>query len=349
MKRSLLFVAFLAPKPILRAGQGGVSTSKEKMLTQERVRFFCAAALIALVLPAGRSMAQTSPPQGYVAVPEAASCSFRDLTQTGGASTGGKWVLSSVGSLVCGSKEVGLTSGAVSNRMLSTKSFGDLFIGGGGSSLQLYIRSDELNAFMSFVQGAGPVAPAAAGSAKIAVIAFQLAVAQTNEGQRDFTDLQKKYSPKETALKSLSGEIDKLTKELQDQGANLSQVERSNRAKTIDDKKKQLDRETEDARNEFQQDMQDLYNSLASKVYDVMQSYAEQQGFTLVLDVSQQQSPVLYANNGTNITKQVIDAYNLKSGVPAPAPQSSTEAPKPKPAAPAAKPTTSAPKPATTH
>jgi Skp family chaperone for outer membrane proteins len=163
-----------------------------------------------------------------------------------------------------------------------------------------------------------PPAGAAAGPTKIAVVAFQLAVAQTNEGQRDFGDLQKKYAPKEAALKTLSDEIDSLSKQLQDQGPTLSDVERANRSKTIDEKKKQLDRETEDLRNDGQQDMQDLYTSLASKVYDVMQSYAEAQGFTLVLDVSQQQSPVLYASGGTNITKMVIDAYNLKSGVPAP-------------------------------
>lgn len=177
-----------------------------------------------------------------------------------------------------------------------------------------------------------PAAPAAsaavpAGPAKIAVIAFQLAVAQTNEGQRDFADLQKKYAPKEASLKSLSDEIDALNKSLQDPAANLSDVERANRSKSVDEKKKQLDRETEDLRNDGQQDMQDLYTSLASKVYDVMQSYAEQQGFTLILDVSQQQSPVLYASNGTNITKQVIDAYNVKSGVPAPPQQPASGAP----------------------
>jgi outer membrane protein len=194
---------------------------------------------------------------------------------------------------------------------------------------------------------AAPATPAT--PAKIAVIAFQQAVAQTNEGQRDFADLQKKYAPKQATLKTLSDEIDKLTKELQDQGASLSEVERNNRAKTIDDKKKQLDRETEDLRNDGQQDMQDLYNNLASKVYDVMQSYAEQQGFTLVLDVSQQQSPVLYANTGTVITKQIIDAYNLKSGVPAPAAQPAAEAPRPRPATPAARPSTTTPKPTGTH
>jgi outer membrane protein len=179
-----------------------------------------------------------------------------------------------------------------------------------------------------------PPAAAPTGPARIAVIAWELAVAQTNEGQRDFADLQKKYAPKEASLKTLNDEIETLTKQLQDQGPTLSDVERANRSKVIDDKKKQLDRETEDLRNDGQQDMQDLFSGLQAKVYDVMQGYAEQQGFTLVLDISQQQSPVLFASATTNITKQVIDAYNVKSGVPAPPAQPAAAAPQaPKPRA----------------
>ena len=190
-------------------------------------------------------------------------------------------------------------------------------------------------------QAAPAAAAPAAGPAKIAVIRFQLAVAQTNEGQRDFADLQKKYAPKEASLKALSDEVDSLAKQLQAPASTLSEADRAAKAKAADEKKKQLDRDTEDARNDFQQDIQDMYNALASKVYDVMQSYAEQQGFTLILDISQQQSPVLFSANGTNITKQVIDAYNLKSGVPAPPAQPAAAAPKP------AAPRPAAPKPAT--
>ena len=98
-----------------------------------------------------------------------------------------------------------------------------------------------------------------------------------------------------------------------------------------------MERQAEDAQNDFQSEMQELYNGLASKVYDVLASYAQQQGFTLVLDVAQQQNPVLYANESTNITKQVIDAYNVKSGVPAP-PAQPAASPAPAPARPAAKP-----------
>jgi outer membrane protein len=195
---------------------------------------------------------------------------------------------------------------------------------------------------------ASPAAPAAAGPAKIAVIAFQLAVGQTNEGQRDFAELEKKYAPKEGQLKSLSEEIDGMTKQLQTQGASLGEAERTTRAKTIDEKKKQLDRESEDARNDFQNDMQQLYQSLASKVYDEMQAYADLQGYTLVLDISPQQSPVLYAADGTNITKAVIDAYNVKSGVPAPA-QPAGGAPAPRPTTPGAHTGTPGTKPATQH
>jgi outer membrane protein len=179
-----------------------------------------------------------------------------------------------------------------------------------------------------FVLSAAAQTPAApAGPAKIAVIAFQAAVGQTNEFQRNFADLQKKYEPKRQQLKTL-------TKGLQAQADKLNDAERASRAKTIDDKKKQLERSAEDAQNDFQGEMQEMYNGVASKVYDVLSTYAQQQGFTLVLDVSQQQNPVLYAHESTNITKAILDAYNVKSGVPAPpagAQQSAPVAPKPAP------------------
>ncbi|MGB8259181.1 MAG: OmpH family outer membrane protein [Terracidiphilus sp.] len=182
---------------------------------------------------------------------------------------------------------------------------------------------------------AGAPAAAPAGPAKIAVIAFQVAVAQTNEGQRNFADLQKKYDPKRQQLKALSDEIDNLKKQLQATGDKLNDAERAAKAKTIDDKEKQLQRSAEDAQNDFQQEMQELYNGLASKVYDVLAAYSQQQGYTLVLDVAQQQNPVLYASESTNITKQIIDAYNVKSGVPAP-PAQPAGAAAPAPAKPAA-------------
>lgn len=177
-----------------------------------------------------------------------------------------------------------------------------------------------------------PAAAAPAGPAKVAVIAFQMAVAKTNEGQRDFADLMKKFEPRRAKLKAQNDELEGLSKQLQAQGDKLAPAEQQSRAATIESKKKQLDRDAEDAQNDLQQEEQQLYATLASKVYDVLQGYVEKQGFTIVLDVTQTQQQaqqVLYAAPSTNITEAVVDAYNAKSGVPAPP---TADAPKPAPA-----------------
>lgn len=193
---------------------------------------------------------------------------------------------------------------------------------------------------------ASPAKATPPGPAKIAVIAFQVAVAQTNEGQRNFAEIEKKYEPKRQQLKAMSDELDAMTKKLQTQGAALSDAERASLSKSLDEKKKVFDRSAEDARNDFQGEMQEMITGLATKVYDALVSYAQKQGYTLVLDESQQDGTVLVASPPTtDITKAVIAAYNLKSGVPAPAAQPAAAAPKPAAPRPAAFPA----KPATAH
>ena len=200
-----------------------------------------------------------------------------------------------------------------------------------------------------FVLSAAAQAPATtavapATTAKVAVIAFQAAVGQTNEFQRNFADLQKKYEPKRTQLQGQAAEIDSLQKQLQASADKLSDAERASKAKAIDDKKKQVQRFAEDAQNDLTSEMNETFNKVAAKVLEVLNAYATQQGYTLVIDGSgnQQQAPVvLYASPATDITKAIIDAYNVKSGVPAPPPQAPA-GPSPartapaKPAAPAA-------------
>jgi outer membrane protein len=156
-------------------------------------------------------------------------------------------------------------------------------------------------------------------AAKIAVIQFQQAVAATNEGQRDFAELRKKFEPKQSQLKTQSDEIDGLKKQLQTQGATLSESARADLTRKIDEKTKQLQRSAEDAQNDFQTEMGETYQKLAEKVFQVAQTYAVSAGYTLVLDASAQQSPVLWFNQGTDISQTVVDAYNQKSGIPAPA------------------------------
>lgn len=190
--------------------------------------------------------------------------------------------------------------------------------------------------------GETPSAPAPAGSAletpsgpagpgKIAVILFQQAVAQTNEGQRNFAQLRQKFEPKQTQLKTASDEIDSLKKQLQDAGTTLSEPERDARLKTIDEKTKALQRSAEDAQNDFNSAMNETFQALAQKVYTVVDAYAKQNGYTVVLDASNQQtSSVLWVSPTNDITKAVVDQYNAKSGVPAQPASTGISAPTPR-------------------
>ena len=108
----------------------------------------------------------------------------------------------------------------------------------------------------------------------------------------------------------------------------MSEPERDSRLRTIDEKTKSLQRSAEDAQNEASTAMNDMYQQLAQKVYAVLDTYSNQNKFTLVLDTSAQQTPVLWANQASDITKAVVEAYNAKSGVPPqPLPRSRRTAP----------------------
>ena len=164
-----------------------------------------------------------------------------------------------------------------------------------------------------------PVTPQAI-PAKIALVAFEQAVFATNEGQKAVQDIQLKYKPKKDQIETLSTEVDSLKKQLQSAPATLTDAERASRLKTIDAKEKQLNHEAEDAQTAYNADLQESYGKIAAKVSDSLKKYVSENGYTLLLDVSSQQSNVIWANQSTDVTQAVVTAYNASSGVPAPAP-----------------------------
>ena len=163
-------------------------------------------------------------------------------------------------------------------------------------------------------QAAAPAATTGPVPTKIGVVNIQQAIAESNEGKRELDALQQKFNPKQAELKGLSDEVESLKKQYQAQSDKLSDEEKASRAKTIDTKQKSLQRNYEDAQAEFQQAEQDVINRIGAKMLVVLEKYANSNGYAVVLDVSNPQtSPVLWATQGTVITKELVDAYNLET------------------------------------
>ncbi len=158
--------------------------------------------------------------------------------------------------------------------------------------------------------------------AKVAVIAFEQGVVATNEGQKAVADVQKKFEPKKAAIDAQSAEVESLKKQYQALPATLSDEERATRLKAIDTKEKSLQRDVEEAQTAYNSDVQEAYGKVAQKFGGTAVKYAQDNGFTLLLNIGgQQQLPtVLWWQQQTDITQAVVNAYNLASGVAAPVP-----------------------------
>ncbi len=184
------------------------------------------------------------------------------------------------------------------------------------------------NLFAMTVLGAGmaglamaqapAAAPAAASAAptKVGVIQIQAALAATKEGQKAAAELETKLGPRKKELESRQSEIKDLQDRLQRGGNTLSDSAKEDLTRNIDTKTKSYNRQLEDAQAELEAEQQKLVNVLGQKMMAIIDKYAQQNGFAIVLDVSNQNTPVLYASNTVDITKEVIDLYDKTSFTP---------------------------------
>jgi outer membrane protein len=164
----------------------------------------------------------------------------------------------------------------------------------------------------------------------VGTINIEQAIFATNEGRRDFEALSKKFEPKQTELKGMSEEIESLKKQLSTQGDKMNDDAKAALVKQIESKQKSFERNQQDAQEEFQSQQGEIGNRILTKMAPMIVKYAGENGYGIIMDTSQQwpRGPVIWYGQAVDITQPIVEAYNVQSGVPAPA---STTAAKPKP------------------
>lgn len=175
---------------------------------------------------------------------------------------------------------------------------------------------------------------------KPGVINFQMAIVSTKDGQKAAGDLDAKFAPKRKDLEQRQNELNALQDQLAKGQNTLSDSAKNDLYKNIEAKKKVLQRDFEDTKEEWEQEQQKMIQQIAQKMSAVIDRYAKDHGIALVVDVSNPQSPILYASPTIEITKDIIELYDQSASAmtnPAPVKPGATTGTA-KPAAPAAKP-----------
>ena len=195
------------------------------------------------------------------------------------------------------------------------------------------------NVFLWPVAVLALVSTAYAQQGKFAVINIQGAIISTKDGQKAAAELNAKTAPKKKELEQKQGEINSLQDQLNKGSNTLSDSAKNDLYKSIETKKKSLQREVEDAQADLEADQQKLLQQLGQKILAVIEKYSRDNGITMVVDVSSPQTPVLYASPSIDITKEIIELYDKNTAGAGSAPAS----PRPAGPAPATKPTPSKP------
>lgn len=173
--------------------------------------------------------------------------------------------------------------------------------------------------------------------AKVGIINTQLAIISTAEGKKAVEELQTQYAPKRTELEKMQKEIQDLQNQLRVQERTLSSEAATDLRRQIDAKTKEFNRQGEDTQEEFQKKESELVNRIGQKMLRVIDRYAQDNGYTVILDVSSPQTPVLYAAMSVDITSDIIKLYDVTYKVEAPAATTPPAArPAPRPAQPPA-------------
>jgi outer membrane protein len=155
--------------------------------------------------------------------------------------------------------------------------------------------------------------PSAAGPQKIAIMSLQGALVGTKDGQKANQELTAKYEPKKKEFDTRQNEIAQEEDQLRKSGNVMSEDKRNETARDIDEKKRRLQRDMQDAEQDLQAEQQKVLQGLGQRLMAVINKYAKDNGFTMVLDDSNPSNPILYASSSVDITQDIIDLYNKTS------------------------------------
>ena len=176
---------------------------------------------------------------------------------------------------------------------------------------------------------AAAAAPAVIGPAKVAWLNLEQAIFSTDDGKREFGEVQKFVDKKNAELEALKKELDTLRSQLSIQGAKLTDEARADLEEQIEAKDTGLQRFQQDTQKEIDSRRVKTTNLIGRKMLPVIEKLAREKGLSAVVYINPSRDA--YIDPSIIITDEVIKAYNqANAGGAAKAP--ATPAPAPIPA-----------------
>jgi len=166
-------------------------------------------------------------------------------------------------------------------------------------------------------------APAAAAGVRIGILDVRGAIVGSAEGKLAQAELQSQFSPRQNEIETLRKQIEDIQRRLQSAGNTMSDEEKARLARQGDSLSRIYQRRTDDLREDLQAAENEVLDRIGRKMRDVLDRYGRENGFTVIFNVSGQDS-IVYATNQVDVTQDIIRLYDaahpVKAGAATPQP-----------------------------
>ncbi len=179
-----------------------------------------------------------------------------------------------------------------------------------------------------WAQAGAATAPVAT---KVGVINIQAAIANSAEGKLAAAELQSQFAPRQSELQNVQRQMEDDQTRLRTGQSTLSDEEKARLSRESELLGRTFQRKSQDAQDDYTAAQQDVVARIGRKLMDVLEKYSKENGYTVVLDSSGQQSAVLFWATQIDITQEIVRLYDQTYPVKT-AVTSKPAAPKPAPA-----------------
>jgi outer membrane protein len=173
------------------------------------------------------------------------------------------------------------------------------------------------------VHAQGTAAAGAAVSGKTGVINIRAAIASTSEGKQAGAELQSQFAARQTELEGLNKQINDLRQRLDTGKGKISDEEQARLTRQGEVMARQLQRKQDEYQEDVNAAQGEVFDRIGRKMVDVLDRYARENSYVIILDSSAQNTPILFASTNIDVTQDIIrlydGAYPVKAGSAAPA------------------------------
>ena len=162
---------------------------------------------------------------------------------------------------------------------------------------------------------AGATAPRAEAKGKYGVVDMQSVILSVDEGKEARASLEKEIRSKEEEFGKKKSELDKMNEEWKGQSAILSETAKTQKQQEFQEKFMTLRNAEMEFQNEIKKKEQKATQKIAMKVAGMVDKMAKEKGLEVVFESNS--SGLLYLDTPTDLTKDVITAYNRNKGATA--------------------------------